>query len=265
MNRLFNLILFALCGFALWSCKEDTLDLYNGDKSGNNIFFQEKFNKRDTSSMMKPVSLGFASSDLKDSIIAIPIQVTGPVHSVDRAYQIHIADTSSMKEGHYFDFLTEPIIPAGQLADTLFLSLHRKPDLESKRVYLHLTLQANSSFSTNIRTQINRNIEQDILTYRISLDDMFPVSYLWTTFYGKGLVEGYFGVYSRKKAELMMEVLDIPPHLLFVETTNGLSIPQIINWSSYMKYWLAKEKNEGRIYYEDDSKKKEITMGMFAQ
>jgi hypothetical protein len=32
-----------------------------------------------------------------------------------------------------------------------------------------------------------------------------------------------------------------------------------------MKYWLAKEKNEGRIYYEDDSNKKEITMGMFAQ
>lgn len=261
MKKLFKYLIFSISFLSLFACKEDTLDLYDENSSGNNIYFLENYSKTRYDKFNQVISLGLASASLTDTIIKIPVRITGPKSEQDRPINVVVPDTCTMKEGIHFDFQTAPVIRANRSVDTISLILHRTEDLLATRVYLNLTLQPNANFNTNISTKKNSGYTIDLLKYELSYDDMFPVPYIWTTFSGKSVVLGYFGDYSRRKVELMLEVLKADP-AVFYDSKLGISVSQIINWSSYMKYWLNKEKKEGNIYLDDAGN--EIKMGPYA-
>jgi len=244
MKKLFKYLIFSISFLSLFACKEDTLKLYDEDSSGNNIYFLENYSKKRYDKFNQVISLGLA-----------------PVSLIDTVINVVIPDTCTMKEGIHFDFQTAPVIRANRSVDTISLILHRTEDLLATRVYLNLRLQPNDNFITNIATKKNSGYTIDLLKYELSFDDMFPVPYIWTTFSGKSIVLGYFGTYSRRKVELMLEVLNANS-AVFYDSKVGISVSQIINWSSYMKYWLNKEKKEGNIYLDDAGN--EITMGPYA-
>lgn len=258
MKKLFKYLLFSISFLSLFACKEDTLDLYDENTSGNNIYFLENYSKTRYDKFNQVISLGLASASLTDTIIKIPVRITGPKSEQDRPINVVIPDTCTMKEGIHFDFQTAPVIRANRTVDTISLILHRTEDLLSSQVYLKLTLQPNADFITNIATKKNSGYTIDLLSYELSYDDMFPVPYIWTTFAGKSVVLAYFGTYSRRKVELMLEVLQANP-AVFYDSKLGISVAQIINWSTYMKYWLNKEKIEGKVYLDEAGN--EITMG----
>lgn len=240
------------------ACKEDTLNTYLDSDGGNNIYFYDKFMKNNSDIFMKAISLGLAPVSVTDSVIGIVVQTTGAPMDYHRKVNIQLADTSTMLLGTHFDFVEEPIVRAGMVRDTIKLKLHRTADLLTKRVYLNLKLVPNENFNTEIGIKVNNKIEQDILSYEFYLDDLFPVPYLWTTFAGKNTVIAFWGPYSRKKVELMLEILKADPSV-FYDSKKTIGVGTLVNWASYMKFWLNKEKSEGRIYYDDE--KKEITMG----
>lgn len=242
-------------------CKEDTLSTYPEEEGGDNIYFVEKFFRNSQDPMVRMISLGQTPTSVKDSLINILIRTTGEPSTEDRPVTVYAADTSSMKEGVHFDYVGSPKIRAGRVTDTLKVLLHRTEDLLTTRVYLNLQLKSNENFQTNIATKKNGSNVQDLLSLQLYMDDLFPVPYLWTTFSGKSLVEGYWGPYSRKKVELMLEVMKVDASV-FYDSKKPFSIGTLLNFASYMKYWLTKEENEGRIYYDDKGNK--ITMGPFA-
>ncbi|MVZ65664.1 DUF4843 domain-containing protein [Sphingobacterium sp. DK4209] len=249
-------ILFTL--IFLSACKEEGLMTYSVEDSGSSLYFTEKINRSSKDTLMKVISLGRTPEDIKDSIIFIPVSIIGPVANQDRPIHIDIPDSATMKEGLHFDFINRPMIRANHVVDTIYLKLHRTPDLLKNRVYLKLDLKSNEYFDTRITTKINSKVEQDIISYSLSYDDMFPIPHLWTTWPSKPTFIGFFGEYSRRKVELLIEVLKIDPEMLY----NPERIPkisQIVNWSSYMKYWLNKQKAEGNTQFDENNK--EITMG----
>ncbi len=246
---------------SLQACKEDTLDTYLDGDGGSNIYFAEKFNRTSFDVNMKAISLGLTPLSVTDTLIQIPIKSTGVPVNVDRTVKISVVDTSSMKEGIHFDFVSTPMIRAGRVVDTLNLILHRTEDLTALRVYLKLKLDSNENFNTAIPSKVNANSTQDLLSYEFYFDDKLPVSFLWTTFTGKSTVIAYWGEYSRKKVQLMIDVMNADPGVFF-DSTRRPATGTLISWASYMKFWLAKEKNEGRIYYDENGK--EILMGASA-
>lgn len=246
----------------LSSCKEEGLMTYDMQKSGSSIYFTEKIDRKSKDTLMKVISLGRTAEEVKDSIIVIPVSVSGPAISKDRPINIGIADTASMKMGVHFDYVSPPMIRAHRVIDTIFLKLYRTADLKQKRVYLKLDLKANEHFRPQIPIKINSSIVQDLTSYSLSYDDMFPVPHLWTTYRSKATIIAYFGPYSRRKVELFLEVLQIDPELLYDPLTEP-SVAQLINWSSYMKFWLNNQKANGNTQY--DENEQEIEMGTSAR
>ncbi len=260
MKKLHNYILILFSFLAIQGCKEDTLTTYLDNEGGENIYFLEKYNNYRYESFMKEISLGLTPSTVTDSLILIPIRTTGQPSQTDRPVLVVPADTSSMKKGVHYDFVSEPKIRAGRVTDTISIILHRTEDIKVNRVFLKLDLKPNDHFKTDLAIKKNLT-KQDLLSYQFYLDDKFPVPHIWTTFFGKQLVEFYLGTYSRRKVELMLEVLKIEPRLIY-DTKYTLPVTSILNWSSYLKYWLNKEKNEGRTQYDENGV--EIFMGPFA-
>lgn len=262
MKKLLLYIGLAFIGLNFSSCKEDQLITYDQSSGGENIYFTQKFYDVYKTEFYKAVSLGLVSKSKTDSIITIPVSTSGMAVDFDRPIAVKFADTSSMVLGEHFEFVRPPMIRANRTIDSITLILHRKTELESKRVYLNLLLEKNEYFDTNIPYKKNGSNIYDLLSYKIYFDDMFPVSFLWTTFVGKNLIMLYFGDYSRKKVELMLEVLQINPSFFF-DVNSKPSASSITAYASFMKYWLNKEKSAGRIYLDENDQ--EIKMGNSAQ
>lgn len=253
-------ILFAATAL-MYACKEDKLLMYSDEEAGNNIYFVEKYERRLADSLIQIITFGRAEDGKKDSLLKLPVAITGSAINQDRLIRVKPSDTSTMKEGVHFKFKTPPMIRANRTIDTLYVQLFRTADIYDKTVYVNLELQPNEYFKTNILTKTNLNVKQNIVNYSFSLSDQFPIPYLWTTFSGKNTVIGFFGPYSQRKVELFFEVLDADREF-FYNPDVPLSIAKLISYSSYMKYWLNKEKSEGRTQYDENGK--EITMGLSA-
>jgi hypothetical protein len=88
---------------------------------------------------------------------------------------------------------------------------------------------------------------------------------LWTDSRYRSASANLFGVYSVKKVQLMMAVLNLPASFFFpANPAAEPAIPTTLfsGWASYMKAWLAAEKLAGNIHYDENGK--EITMGTAA-
>lgn len=246
----------------LYSCKESNLITYPEESGGNNIYFLEKFDSKASDSLMRPISLGLTPESVKDSLLTIVVQTTGIISDQDRKFRVEANDTSSMVRGVHYDILNDPIIPANETSGNISIILYRTADLLEKRAYLKLELKDNEHFQTGIKTITNVTHIQDLLSFHIYLDDLFPVPYLWTSYSGKTFIINQWGEYSRKKVELMLEVLQANPEI-FYDANLIVQPGTVVGYASYMKFWLSREKLEGRIYYDDQGK--EILMGKNAK
>lgn len=247
-------ILYKICYLILlvWltqSCKEDHLDLYNQQESGASIYFQSAYTNYIS---YFPLSFGYTTSDVQDSIIRIPVAITGNLVDYDRPFALRI-DSTTMQQGVHYDIVGTPMIRANRAVDTLKIKLYRTADIQEKGVDLFISLVENDNFQTNIPFRYINGTIYPLLDYHLYLDDIADVPYLWTTYVGKSYIFSTWGSYSKAKVDLMLKVLQIDPGY-FYDSSYAISSQQILNWGSYMKYWLAAEKAEGRLYYDENGK-----------
>ena len=245
------LLLLLLTLFVI-GCKEDSLKTYDENESGSSIYFSEKYARTDTSTVVKKIT--FATAPIAtDSIIEVYVAVTGAKSTVDRPYSISIADSSSMIKGTHYELLTEPVISAGKLKDTLQFKLYRTSDLQTTRVYLNLSLQANENFNLNLPYYTTSSVTQNLLSYTFSLEDMRATSFWWQSPY-TSYVTLYLGTFSYEKVALICNVMDLDPGL-FYDKSNGLLTGLVSAIKTYMSTWLLKEELAGRIYYDENGVK----------
>lgn len=251
-NSLFILTTLALLS---QSCTKKGLELYDETANGSSIYFNEAINAK--SNLIKTVSFGFEGYSIKDSIVAIPVAVTGHPSDHDRRFQLKLTDSTTAVADQHYTFLRQPIIRAGRVVDTLLLKINRTADMATTQYQLDLLLEKNDAFTTQLG-----DTSRIYLKYKVLMDDIAGVSYLWTTYARKAAIVSYFGAYSRKKVDLMMEVLKIKPAFFYDPAANTVTSTLLISYSRYMYYWLNKEAAAGRVYLDENGL--EIKMGQLA-
>lgn len=250
MKRNQSLFWVCLFVFIVSSCTEDALDLYDQEESGSTIYFKEAY---ENNSNYYPLSFGYSGSDVTDSIIRIPVATTGNLQDYDRAFALRI-DSSTMVEGVHYEILSQSI-RANRAVDTLAIKLYRTEDIAQTGVDIYFSLVENEHFQIRIPYKyISSTNLFPLQEYHLYLDDIADVPYLWTTYVSRSFIIAYWGSYSKKKVELMLSVLGVSSGY-FYDPTMPPSSQQVYNWSNYMKYWLALEESEGRIYYDENGNK----------
>lgn len=248
-------IVAAVLVFVVPSCKKKGLALYDEEANGSSIYFKEAIGAK--TQLVKTVSFGYEGYSVTDSILAIPIAVTGYPSPEDRRFQLKVTEATTALAPTHYTFLREPVIRAGKVVDTLLLKINRTADMTGKQYEIDLLLEQNNAFGTHLV-----DASKIYLQYKILLDDIAGVSYLWTTYSRATAIVSYFGDYSRKKVDLMMEVLKLQPSFFYDPAVNTLTVNQILSYSRYMYFWLNKEAAEGRVYL--DEKGEVIKMGQYA-
>lgn len=260
-NQYYILFMIALLPLLMAGCSKKELIKYNEQQLGSSIFFYENDSANVVTS--KYVAFGQVASDVTDSVVRIPVCVTGSPVNSDRTFAVQFADTSTMVEGVDFDYYRPAVIRAGMVKDTLMLVLHRTAQMRDSTLHLDFVLTGNENFNTAIPYYYNSGSTDSasLICYRITSDDIANTSYIWTSTKYKAVALAYFGTYSLAKVQLMMSVLQLSSSVFFDSSTN-LVVGLVLGWASYMKSWLAAEKLAGRIYYDENGV--EITMGASA-
>lgn len=242
----------------LSACKKSSLGLYDQEKSGSSIYFPEAVGTTTSKSLLKTISFGYVGYSKKDSVLTIPIAATGDTSNTDRPVKLTFTSATTAVEGTHYTFLRTPVIRAGKVTDTLYLKLIRTTDMTTKQFEIDLALEANDYFSTKLH-----DTTANYLSYKVLVDDIAGKSYLWVSYSNTKAIVNYFGDYSRKKVDLILEVLGLDP-ALFYDPVNSSSITssKILAWSRYMAFWLNQEANAGRIYLDENGVR--ITMGALA-
>ncbi len=254
-NNLLIITIVSALVLTAQSCKKKGLDLYDQEASGSSIYFKEAIGV--TVPLAKTISFGYEGYSVKDSIVAIPIAVTGYPSNQDRRFQLKLTDATTAIADKHYTFLREPIIRAGRVVDTILLKINRTADMASTQYEIDLILEQNDAFLTRLV-----NPAKNYLSYTVKMDDIAGVSFLWTTSTRAAAVLSYFGTYSRKKVDLMLEVLKLDPAFFYDPASPVPTVTQVLSYSRYMFFWLNKEAAEGRIYLEE--KGEVIKMGQYA-
>ena len=250
-----SLFILTTLGLFVQSCSKKGLELYDEPTNGSSIYFKEAIAAK--SALIRNISFGFVGYSITDSVVSIPVAVTGSPSDHDRPFQLKVTDSTTAIVNQHYTFLRPPVIRAGMAVDTLLLKIHRTADMASNAYRLDLLLEQNSAFTTKLG-----DTSKIYLKYKVLMDDVAGVSYLWTTYARRAAVISYFGAYSRKKVDLMMEVLNLQPAFFYDPAANTLTSTLLLSYGRYMYYWLNKEAAAGHIYLDENSS--EIKMGQLA-
>lgn len=240
---------------AVTACKQEGLQLYDQDSTGSSVYFSEAIGAQ--SEIVKEISFGYVGYTIQDSIVSVPVTITGSPSSQDRPYQLTVTEATTAVQNTHYVFLNEPVIRAGEVADTIQIKINRTADMLESQFEVDLLLESNDFFFTRLV-----DTSTIYLKYKILLDDIAGVSHLWTTSSRASAVLSYFGEYSRKKVDLMIEVIQIDPAFFYDSASPTPTATQILSYSRYMFYWLNKEAAEGRVYLDENGEI--ITMGALA-
>jgi Domain of unknown function (DUF4843) len=249
-------IIYFLIGITFTSClKQKDISSYSG---GNTVYFSlaadpPAANTNQVRRDSLTVSFGFSYGST-DSLVKVPVKVTGlPVH-VARSYNVRLAGTSGAIQGTHFDFAQKTfIIPADSLGDSVQLILHRTADLKTKEVMFMIALEPNENFATRMQTEkiTGTNTLLSLNTFRIFFNDIISEPETW--------VEYYVGKFSIKKFYLMGQVLNLDLDKFSGPAFSQITFQELNYYGIAMQRYLNRMKSEGKTVYEDDGK--EMVMG----
>jgi len=247
MKRLLYIIII----FALASCKRDPLITYNTD---DNVYFKYTIS---TNYYVDSTNFSFAYRDanVQDTILSVPVAVTGAPAASDRPFKVIVDPASSAVAGTHYQ-LPEMVIHAGKVIDTLRLHLKRAADLVagSKKLILHL--QPNEFFRTELRYKIINNTARDtadLITFSITMSDILDKGPFWDDYYA-----AYFGTFSLKKVRFINDLLGMPLDFWSVVPDNQRRASATYYASTTSRY-LSDQAAQGNII--DDEDGTPMTMG----
>jgi hypothetical protein len=225
------------------SCKKDLLITYN---TADNVYFNYKL---DFNSFIDSIGFSFAYSDasIKDSILLVPIGVTGVPAATDRVFKLVADPASTALAGIHYE-LPEPVIHAGKVQDTLRVRFKRAADLASGEKKLILKLQANEFFKTDLQYRTINNTGQDtldILTFSIQASDLLGAGPYWS-FYGT-----YFGTFSIKKMQFIHDLLEMPLDF-WSQAPGAQQRTAAIYYASTTSRYLGDQAALGNIILDED-------------
>ena len=225
------------------SCKREPLVTYN---TADNVYFNYDLGR---SFYSDSIGFSFAYSDarIKDSILLVPIGVTGVPAATDRPFRLVVDPASTAQAGIHYE-LPAAVIHAGKVQDTVRVRFKRAADLASGKKKLILKLQANEFFKTDLKYRTINHTGQDtldILTFSIQASDLLDSGPYWS-FYGT-----YFGTFSIKKMQFIHDLLGLPLDFWSVAPSNQRKSAAIYYASATSRY-LSDQAAQGNVIVDED-------------
>lgn len=240
-----RLLIICLVAFCLTSCfKNNLIPTYHGvaniyfttAKIDNAFKLPDGFGRNSLT-----VSFGLIPSK-EDSLVKIPVRITGKIVDYDRKYRVKILrDTSTAKKGVNFSFYKEDFtIEAGEYADSIQIMLKNASTLGNGQVFVAFKLVPNEYFSTKLDHKIINGDTLSFTKFKLYSSHIIEKPKNWWAY--------YLGRFTDKKFLLMGEVLDINLRKFDkIFTTSKLSY-----WAITMQDYLDKQAEKGNIIYNKD-------------
>jgi len=188
--------------------------------------------------------MSFSLSTVQDSIVNMVVKIAGAPQDIDRPYILAVNSNSDAVQGLHYDILnTEYSIKRNQMADTVRVKFYRKADMQEKSFLLSFDLLDNAYFSTDMKnkiTNVTTNASHSYINYRWYVNDIIKKPSRW--------IDSYFGIFSRKKLFLLVEILGVDP--AYMDTS--MAIAEGAAYAKFMQRYLNDQKAAGNIIYEED-------------
>lgn len=209
-----TILLSLLSILMLGACDNDVTYPYQGKDA---VYFQVNSTWSVTTDS---IDYSFAGKGKEEDVVEVRVNLQGNMASVDRKIRIIVDPSkSTAEEGiHYQPLSGEYILPANAVSvDIPVTVLKKDASLENKKVTLALRLEPTTDFDLGIteRTEVFLNIS-----------NMLKKPTYW-----ESTIKYSFGVYSRQKHELCIQVLGLD----FPETSSEYYSRNTM-WSVYGKY-----------------------------
>ncbi len=205
-NILKTTIALSLLMFILGSCSENERALFTA-KQG--LYFAE-YTEKDS------INYTFTMTAEATDTIDVLVNLMGQPFASDMNFSLKIADGTTAKSGVHFEALEDSyVLSAGATNAVVPIILKESEDLQTVTVKLNLSIVADENFEIGFD-------ESNLLSINIT-DQLVMPSY-WAGDYPGGMLQMYFGDYSRVKHAKAVEIMGHD----FPLTTSGF------NYSYYM-------------------------------
>ncbi|NQX42041.1 protein of unknown function [Pedobacter steynii] len=249
---IYIVIALVAIGSLFSACKKDlkTFEGETGIYFLPSVFIWEKKAAGDST----VISFSYAKSTLKDSVIQIPVMISGPTSTKDRDFKLTIDPLSTAIPDTHYKILNEKFtIPANGQAAIVSIMLHRTADMLTRDYVMILNLESNENFKTTMRDRVldaATGKKISYIRYKIRLNDILKKPAAW--------LDSYLGPFSRKKLFLMAETAEIK-NIGDLDNTMLTSISKVVFYGTFMQRYLNEMKASGKTIYEEDGK--EMRMG----
>lgn len=214
MKRSCNILILA--AFALLiaaSCKKETLMTYD---ASDNIYFNYSYLATSgpryyTDSLN--VTFAFSDSTHRDSVLRIPVAITGTAKNTDRNFDVTVDADATAIATRDFDLPSTFVVHAGRTTDTILVTLKRTLSLRDNTLFFTLRLKANDQFKTQIkyRSRVSTDFQfiapgdtSKTQTFKVLMSDQVQAGPYWDNY------AYYFGDFSEKKVRLMNQIAGMP-------------------------------------------------------
>jgi hypothetical protein len=241
------------------SCKKEALMKY---KTDDNVYFNYLVGVDPANNNLGyyidslDLTFSFSDASVKDSILNIPVAVTGVASDHDRSFDLAIDPASTAKPGVNYELPDAFLLRAGKIEDTVRIKVNRTPELKTSTLTLLLTLRENDQFKTEFQfrpkqgnSQTNINYQDTIWTtiFKVRMADMLAAGPYWDSYYF-----WHFGTFSEKKVRLMNQVAGMPLSLWSKPAETPQERSEIAYYGGFMARYLSDQEAAGNTIFEDD-------------
>ncbi|MGN6419615.1 MAG: DUF4843 domain-containing protein [Pseudobacter sp.] len=242
------------------SCKKESLLTY---KSDNNIYFNfiegtnPATNDLGRHQDTLDITFSFNDASVTDTIINIPVAVTGEASAENRNFNLMVDPASTAKAGTNYELPSSFVVRAGLTQDTVRIRFKRTPELKTTVLSLLLNLADNDQFKANLlyrnrspqsqTTPIYSTDTVRMKTFKITVGDMLAAGPYWPSYY-----EYSFGTFSEKKVRLMNQIVGMPLSFWSKPTTTAQERSDVAYYGSFVARYLSDQAYAGNTIFEAD-------------
>jgi hypothetical protein len=267
MNR--SLYIFILALFLASSCKKESLLTYNAN---DNIYFNYIANADPATNYLGihvdslNISFAFSSNALQDTIVRIPVAVTGVAKDYDRSYSVTADPSSTAVATTNYELPANFTLRAGKILDSVAVKFKRTADLKTKELSLMLRLNENDQFKTQTKFRsrqiyyssfIENTDTVRTLTFKMVISDKLVEGPYW------GDYSYYLGEFSEKKVRLINQMIGMPLNFWSVPNNTPEHRSDLTYYGGFMFRYLADQAFAGNIILDEDGMP--MTMGSYYQ
>jgi len=248
------------------SCKKETLMTYN---ASDNIYFNYTFkvpsgpvNYADSLN----VTFAFSDSTHKDSVLLIPVAVTGSAKNTDRNFDVSVDPGATAMAATDYVLPATFVVHAGRTIDTMPVTLKRTLALKTNTLFFTLRLKANNQFQTQIRyrSRVSDDLRtiapgdtSQTQTFKVLMSDQLEAGQYWSSY------AYYFGEFSEKKVRLINQIAGMPLDFWSVDLYSSTQHQaNALYYSGLVFRYLSDEAYNGNTIFEADGATP-MTMGSY--